>query len=115
MPEISGDIVSEGLYKLSKALGKLNPKAQHHGFLGGEWGYGQNFENKVFMMHPFCWCDEEKCKWCNGEEPNFLHKKSGFAVRWYKYIGRDMEFEKIEVKLWKKILNECLRSIRRAK
>lgn len=28
---------------------------------------------------------------CALELPNFLHKKTGFEVRWYKYLGRGME------------------------
>lgn len=34
------------------------------GLLGGEFGYGGNFENDVFMMHQFCWCDRDDCAWC---------------------------------------------------
>lgn len=111
-PAISDDQVSNGLYELSKKLGQLNPEAQSHGFLGGQWGYGQDFENDVFMMHSFCWCDQDNCKWCSGKEPNFRHKASGFSVCWYKYIGRGMEFEPIDGNKWDKILKECLRSIK---
>lgn len=78
-----------------------------------EWAekYGTNFENDVFMMHPFCWCEKDTCPWCCGctcddkkcsycisfgkegsipgkGAPNFWHKRSGFRVWWYKYIGR---------------------------
>ena len=28
---------------------------------------------------------------CSLELPNFLHKRIGFEVRWYKWIGRDMK------------------------
>lgn len=38
------------------------------GFLGGEFGYGAFFENDVFMMHPFCWCERADCPWCRGCE-----------------------------------------------
>ena len=60
----------------------------------GEWAekYGTDFENEDFMMIPFCWCG--KCPVCDGIVPNFLHIKTGFEVRWYKYIGRDMETNK---------------------
>lgn len=77
--------------------------------------YGTDFENDVFMMHSFCWCEKIDCPWCNGElpeghtvrkfrypenepfdddwcsAPNFVFKPSGLKVWWYKYIGRDME------------------------
>lgn len=47
--------VAERLYKLSEMLGKKNPDSQAHGLLGGEWGYGQDFKNEVFEMHPYWW------------------------------------------------------------
>jgi hypothetical protein len=28
--------------------------------------YGADFENEVFMMHPFCWCEKDDCPWCGG-------------------------------------------------
>ncbi len=33
-----------------------------------EWAekYGTNFENEVFMMHQFCWCEQDDCPWCTG-------------------------------------------------
>lgn len=194
VPSISDDAVSEGLYKLSEALGKLRPDNQHHGCLGGEWGYGQDFENDVFQMFPFYWGEctcgydrkaeyfyshthhseqcyqkelakiEKKVSWfrnekkhdklvkklckkfgiawnsgkgsavhctCNYEKkaskwenenfhkkgcptirPNFVYKPTGFEVRWYKYIGRSQEFNKISKKEWAKIMKECLNSLK---
>jgi hypothetical protein len=26
--------------------------------------YGIDFENDVFKMHPFCWCERDDCLWC---------------------------------------------------
>lgn len=48
---------AEKLYELSEIIGKKNPDAQAHGFLGGEWGYGQDFVNDVFETHPYWWGD----------------------------------------------------------
>lgn len=33
-----------------------------------EWAekYGTDFENDVFMMHHYCWCDKDDCPWCVG-------------------------------------------------
>src|ERR1044072_9243798 len=28
--------------------------------------YSAPFENDVFMLHPFCWCEKEDCPWCEG-------------------------------------------------
>lgn len=61
---------SDGLYEISKALCLQNPEAQAHGALGGEYGYGQEFQNDVFEMHPFWWgdCDcgfdQKDDEWC---------------------------------------------------
>lgn len=59
----------------------------------GEWAekYGTDFENDVFMMHRYCWCEEDQCGWCNGDNPNFIYKPFNFKVKWYKYIGRSMK------------------------
>lgn len=46
---------------------------------------------------------------CALELPNFRHKATGFEVRWYKYIGRDME-TKGECD-WHAVLRECLQSL----
>jgi hypothetical protein len=51
------DYVSEQLYALSEALGRRDPDNQSHGLLGGEWGYGNEFKNDVFEMHPYYWGD----------------------------------------------------------
>lgn len=59
---------------------------------GGRDGYGIEFENDVFMMKPFCWCDNDDCEWCNGDKPNFLYKETDSSITWYKYIGRSMEY-----------------------
>jgi hypothetical protein len=42
-----------------------------------------------------------------GGQPNFLHKPSGVEVRWYKYIGRDMEVKPnpIPAESWKQIVS----------
>jgi len=113
MPEKSGDCVSEGLRKITKAL-KSNGIEIASAFLGGEFGYGTDFENETFMIHHFCWCEEPDCKWCNGTEPNFRHKKTGFKVNWYKWIGRDMQSTKISCKKWKEIEEDCIKSLRNA-
>lgn len=71
--------------------------------------YGINYQNSAFMMHRYCWCEKEECQWCNGEEPNFRHFKTGLEVWWYKYIGRSMEANRlIDLHLIKRILDDCI-------
>lgn len=103
--------LDDSLYALSEAIAKLNPDTQSHGLLEGTYGYGNDFENEIFMMHPFCWCEREDCGWCGSigampqlardvlgvkfaesdRLPNFWYKPLDFKVWWYKYIGRGME------------------------
>jgi len=47
-------------------------------------------------MHPFCWCELETCPWCREKDPlpNFHYKPLDFKVNWYKYIGRNMNYNK---------------------
>jgi len=62
-------IVGELLYELSKGLAQLSPEAQVYGFLGGDYGYAQDFQNEIFEMHPYYWgectCghDAEEAQW----------------------------------------------------
>ena len=53
-------------------------------------GYGFNFENDTFYVHPYCWCEKEDCLQCGtGEQYNFYFKTGDFGIRWYKYPLRD--------------------------
>ena len=108
LPERSEDSISNDLRYLTETLDR-NGLADASGYgLGGEFGYGADFENDTFLLHAYCWCEEGSCRWC-GEEyaPNFLHKPTGTTVHWYKYIGRGMEVEGS----WSGVLDSCLASI----
>ena len=87
--------------------------------------YGADFENDIFSMHQFCWCENEGCKYCREENPapNFRHKASGLQIHWYKYIGRTMEIDGIGigepdsshdviVNMVFSVIRECLDSIK---
>jgi len=78
------------------------------GLLGGENGYGENYENDVFKMSRYCWCETDDCKLCNGTEPNFIFKPTGATVSWYKYIGRGMEYTGKLPKDW---YEQCYKSL----
>ena len=110
LPECSDDPVSDWLRGLTREICLKTGEESGYG-LGGQYGYGENFENDVFMMHRYCWCEREDCKWCNGDAPNFLHKPTGSTVTWYKYIGRGMEFGEAD---WSTIFKECFLSLHHA-
>lgn len=59
-----GDPLSDGLRRLTGELYKRLPDADDSYGMGGENGYGVNYENDVFMMHRYCWCDKPDCLWC---------------------------------------------------
>jgi hypothetical protein len=59
--------VSDGLRYLTQVLSEHGEDI-FGGLLGGEYGYGAYFENDVFMMHPYCWCEKDDCPWCAGCE-----------------------------------------------
>lgn len=133
LPERSDDLISASLRTLTEHIAKNTKSDVSSGLLGGEYGYGAWFENDVFMMHPFCWCERMDCAWCRscecdydwktdvtlsecaackGElprsEPHFRFKPSGAEARWYKYIGRSMDIEGAWPADW---LAQCMKSV----
>ena len=82
LPAHDGSNLSNELIKLTKYLTKKVFKGvwQGGGLLGGEYGYGVDFENDTFMMHHFCWCEKKDCLWCSGKAPNFLFKPTKAEV-----------------------------------
>lgn len=58
--EVSGMLVA-----LTKHLMSLGHDTSG-GIFGGPFGYGAHYEDEVFLMHPFCWCEREGCPWCVG-------------------------------------------------
>lgn len=78
LPERSEDAVSDGLRELTAAIYRASPAMDQGYGLGGENGYGANYENDVFMMHRFCWCEREDCPWCSytGEEGAHFQEKN---------------------------------------
>src|SRR5438105_3890103 len=79
------DYVAEQLYALSEAPGRRTPDTQAHGLLGGAWGYGQDFTNATFEMHPYWWGDCE----CGFAEVEFEwgeanhHTPECWSSRWW--------------------------------
>jgi len=55
MPEASDDHISSGLRSLTKILEKHTGRDNVQGILGGRHGYGVDYKNDVFEMHPFYW------------------------------------------------------------
>lgn len=91
-------MVADELYALSERLGKASPDNQAHGLLGGTWGYGQDFENEVFEMHPYWWGDCEcgheqaECEWSEANP----HRPDCWQERYHAEAERlrDLDWEK---------------------
>lgn len=66
------DALDHGLVALTEAICQVTGEESGYG-LGGRFGYGENFENEVFMMHRFCWCDGEDCRWCSEDACGCAH------------------------------------------
>lgn len=65
VPAAEDDAISVSLRLLTQQL-IARGHGEGGGGFGGEFGYGVEFENDVFMMHPFCWCERDDCLWCGG-------------------------------------------------
>ena len=68
MSEIaSQDRISSDLRELTALIDEIDSDRTAHGILGGEHGYGADFENDVFEMHPYWWgeceCGHEAREW----------------------------------------------------
>ena len=118
LPAVSQNALSNGLRQLTRAIVEKRPERWRGGLLGGHYGYGAAWDDEVFSMHHYCWCDKDDCPWCGYDEerdhaggaPHFHHKATGFKVWWYKYIGRSMETK--GGCDWAEVLSECLASVR---
>jgi len=88
LPERSDDVISSDLRRLTQilCLNRIGDDYDGAGGLGGDFGYGVNYENDTFMLHRFCWCEREDCAWCAGCEcpPEAFH---------YFVEGREVDFD----------------------
>lgn len=85
VPRAEGDALSVSLRLLTQQL-IAHGHGESGGGFGGTFGYGVEFENDVFLMHPFCWCEREDCLWCGGsgcqgeDEPRQPHRDGCYQV-----------------------------------
>lgn len=114
--DYEADWATSGLNAIAEVI------AEHRGYKKDKYGYGplltsnegdHEFDNKVFAMRTYCWCDgtlkghEDSCP------PNFVHKPTGINITWYKHAGRGItaNVEWLTAKQWYSIVNECIESI----
>lgn len=83
------DAVSVALRDLTRAIHESGAAdGSQGGIFGGEYGYGANYENDVFLMHRYCWCERESCPWCGGcqcPESAWTYTVDGRVVTYEEY------------------------------
>lgn len=104
LPPREEDAVSNSLRRLTEKIQDAG-LADVGGFgMGGEFGYGAAFENDVFLMHPFCWCEGADCFWCGrscGCESGYGHYLDGREVSkkeyetWNKTIQKPLPWDAV--------------------
>lgn len=88
LPACIMDSLANGLVDLTEAIAAHDADAVAHGFLGGEFGYGGHWDDDLFMMRPYCWCEREDCPWCAGcncPAASFHYFVDGQEVRYQQY------------------------------
>lgn len=109
-PGKSEDALSESLCLLTHQLQLLTPKDQHSGgVFGGRYGYGVAFENDVFMMHPFCWCEKSECQWCASCECQHRYMFDGAPItedEYHEHLWRRSDDQMEREQFWKRIQSE---------
>jgi hypothetical protein len=75
--------------------------------------YGIHFDNDIFEMHPYCWCDTPECLQCGKRtQTTFLYKPTGFTLMWYKYAMRDAYTNvALTDDAFKAIIDACIASL----
>jgi len=107
-----------GLRLLTKTLIEKGHGEPGGGLLGGDYGYGVNFENEVFAFHRYCWCDREDCPWCGGctcPEDAFHYLVDGKEVTyqdWQKFFddyagAHEFEMSEEKHRAWSKRADEA--------
>lgn len=74
---------------------------------------GATFENDIFAIRAYCWCDGDIVGHEDGCPPNFEYKTwSKFAMYWYKHTRRGSTVTNIpEVEAWYHAMEACRKSI----
>ena len=96
--------------------------AEFRGQTYGEYGYGNlltsnsgenEYENDIFYMSSFCWCEGGREGHENGCPPNFIYKVNGMCISWYKHAGRGIRAsrEYPGARLWANAVMRCISSV----
>jgi len=76
------DVISRGLSRLACAIPESESQSGSR--------YGMPWNDAVFLMHPFCWCDRDDCPWCRGCQcppEAFRYTIDGRSVTFKQYVN----------------------------
>jgi hypothetical protein len=74
------------------------------------------FENDVFRMKAYCWCEGEQAGHEEGCDDGFDYKKGEGYAAWYKHANRGFFYdEDLSLEEWRNIFEECFKSLEDSK
>lgn len=118
--EYEADWATDGLRMIAEVI------SESRGFSPDGWSDltsnsgGDEFINDVFEMRSYCWCEsgwgdeDPNHPHAKGCPPNFVYKKNGLVITWYKHAGRGIRanMEYAGAKNWFKAITACIESIK---
>lgn len=96
------------LVNLTRAIDQIDGERVAHGVLGGEHGYGAEFENEVFEMHPQYWGDctcgyaEKERAWCDSHKHTELCYQAEYRAIPYNWLKQQKQHNRAAKELCKK-------------
>ena len=113
LPVETPGYVTGGLVALGGMIGALRSKDEEEAWSlnpCNNVGPDANFENEVFAMRAYCWCDGEVAGHEEGCPVNF--ETDGLRVSWYKHVRRGTSCDRqITAKEWQVIFVRCAASL----
>ena len=115
--EYEAEWATDGLHLIAQVIAEYREKDPNGWSTLTANSGEEDFVNDVFEMRSYCWCDsgwdEYDGPHANGCPPNFLYKKNGLIINWYKHAGRGItsNMEYPGAKNWFKAISSCIESI----
>jgi hypothetical protein len=108
------DWATDGLYMIAQCIAELRGKDPLGGWTTLTSNSGETeYENDIFYMSSYCWCEGGSEGHENGCPPNFIYKVNGMCISWYKHAGRGIRAsrEYPGARLWANAVMRCISSV----
>lgn len=111
--EFDADWASNGLETIADVIAEFRGITDPWNKLTSNSG-GEPFENEIFNMSSYCWCDGGIMGHENSCPPNFLYKPTNLVITWYKHAERGIRAntEELTARAWHNIVHACIESIK---